>query len=217
MLTALQFLVTVSALGRLNSIYKCWSESLLQFDRNAELHALLPDARRFLRYGRWIIDKAPLQTYSSVLVFTPQESLTRQRFRDKMPSWLRRLPKTRQDWSFTLQILEGHTAGVIAVALPRSCYQVLDLYPLAYDVRQPITSASLRCPPAYNIRQSITSASLRYTLDYNIYSTRYILKGENFKNIFKLLISDIKEFLISRLKIFKGRIQLQKLYIYSFF
>ncbi|KAI9708129.1 MAG: hypothetical protein M1828_003189, partial [Chrysothrix sp. TS-e1954] len=86
-----------------------------KLDADAELDALIWDARRFMLYNRWVIEEAPLQTYCSALVFAPQKSLTRQLFLWEMAGWMVRMPKTQEAWSSLLQTLEGHTNGVNAV------------------------------------------------------------------------------------------------------
>jgi WD40 repeat protein len=80
------------------------------------LHDLVHDANRFILYNRSIIEEAPLQLYSAALVFAPKMSVVRGQFLDQFPQWICRLPEVEQDWSSTLQILEGHSGGVNAVA-----------------------------------------------------------------------------------------------------
>src|SRR3984957_18548054 len=82
---------------------------------NAELSLFLSDARRFILQNRSIIDYAPLQLYSSAMVFAPKESVIRSTFEQPIP-WISRLPKVPQAWSLELQKLEGHGRGVNAVA-----------------------------------------------------------------------------------------------------
>jgi WD40 repeat protein len=79
------------------------------------LHDLVHDANRFILYNRSIIEEAPLQLYSAALVFAPKMSVVRGQFLDQFPQWICRLPEVEQDWSSTLQILEGHSGGVNAV------------------------------------------------------------------------------------------------------
>src|SRR2546430_11506268 len=82
---------------------------------NAELSLFLSDARRFILQNRSIIDYAPLQLYSSAIVFAPKESVIRSTFERPIP-WISRLPKVPQAWSLELQKLEGHSGWVSAVA-----------------------------------------------------------------------------------------------------
>src|ERR1700739_2440880 len=82
---------------------------------NAELSLFLSDARRFILQNRSIIDYAPLQLYSSAIVFAPKESVIRNTFEQPIP-WISQLPKVPQAWSLELQKLEGHSGGGKAVA-----------------------------------------------------------------------------------------------------
>jgi WD40 repeat protein len=66
--------------------------------------------------SRSIIQDAPLQLYSSAIIFAPEKSIIRILFEDQIPNWMRRLPKVQRDWSPLLQTLEGHISAVSAVA-----------------------------------------------------------------------------------------------------
>lgn len=66
--------------------------------------------------SRYVIEEAPLQTYCSALVFAPERSVVRRKFKDTMPSWICRFPEVQRDWSALLQTLEGHISGVSTVA-----------------------------------------------------------------------------------------------------
>ena len=57
--------------------------------------------------NRWIIDYAPLQLYSSAIIFTPRTSIIRTTFEDKIPKWITRLPKVPLAWTAELQQFEG--------------------------------------------------------------------------------------------------------------
>jgi WD40 repeat protein len=59
---------------------------------------------------------APLQLYSSSLIFAPQEALIRTNFSRELPDWLYRGPKVEENWSPELQTLEGHSRWVESVA-----------------------------------------------------------------------------------------------------
>jgi WD40 repeat protein len=62
-----------------------------------------------------MIEKAPLQIYSSALIFTPEQSIVRKQFR-KHISGIHKISKGKANWSKTLQTLEGHSRGVNSVA-----------------------------------------------------------------------------------------------------
>jgi WD40 repeat protein len=63
-----------------------------------------------------LTDIAPLQLYSSALVFSPRTSVIRNVFKDKIPLWIQGLPNVESTWSAELRALEGHTSWVSAVA-----------------------------------------------------------------------------------------------------
>jgi WD40 repeat protein len=69
-----------------------------------------------VRYSRTAIEQAPLQIYSSALIFAPEKSMVRRVFSYKIPGWIKQLPGVEQDWSACLQTLEGHASGVASVA-----------------------------------------------------------------------------------------------------
>jgi WD40 repeat protein len=71
---------------------------------------------RFMRYSRTAIEQAPLQIYSSALMFAPQKSTVRHVFSQAIPGWIRQLPHVEQDWNACLQTLEGHLDVVTSVA-----------------------------------------------------------------------------------------------------
>lgn len=68
-----------------------------------------------------IISKAPLQIYASALVFSPQLSMIRKNYRDRIPSWMVRCHKVNDEWSQCWQTLEGHSGFVWAVDFSPDC------------------------------------------------------------------------------------------------
>ncbi|PHH83656.1 hypothetical protein CDD82_5414 [Ophiocordyceps australis] len=81
-------------------------ESKLAANSNDELYAFMYDAKRFILSHRAIIEKAPLQLYSSALIFTPQRSIVRRQFETDLPEWILRAPTVSKQWSPLLQALE---------------------------------------------------------------------------------------------------------------
>lgn len=61
--------------------------------------SFLYDARRFIVTNHHVIRLAPLQVYSSALIFSPQNSLIRQHSHVDVPSWMSSGPQTLSDWS----------------------------------------------------------------------------------------------------------------------
>ncbi|TGJ80861.1 hypothetical protein E0Z10_g7892 [Xylaria hypoxylon] len=91
--------------------------SLLQESKNDEkvLGKLVYDAMRYSRHYKITIETAPLQLYSSTLIFSPTRSLVRKLFLKK-PEWLLMSPTGESDWSSCLQTLEGHSIRITSVA-----------------------------------------------------------------------------------------------------
>jgi WD40 repeat protein len=71
---------------------------------------------RFARSYKGIIEKAPLQAYSSALIFRPTKSLTRNFFKSEGPGWIDRKPQVEENWDACLATLEGHSGSVSSVA-----------------------------------------------------------------------------------------------------
>jgi WD40 repeat protein len=71
--------------------------------------------KRFALYGRAAVEQAPLQVYYSILVFTPTNSVVKQRFANDIPVCIKRSPQVEREWNALLQTLEGHTSRVRAV------------------------------------------------------------------------------------------------------
>lgn len=63
-----------------------------------------------------IITTAPLQLYSSILIFAPSKSIIRNLFKGTIPKWICLQPKVENNWSQCIQTLEGHSLSVMSVA-----------------------------------------------------------------------------------------------------
>src|SRR5260370_1201436 len=74
------------------------------------------DAVRFVLNFRSIIEIAPLQLYCSALTLSPKRSVLRDLFRDNIPGWINEPPAVPENWDSRLQVLEGHSSEVNAVA-----------------------------------------------------------------------------------------------------
>jgi WD40 repeat protein len=90
--------------------------TIIKSTENPKLFALVHDANRFILKNRSIIEKAPLHVYSSALMFSPRMSRVRIQFRDQIPKWIKKVPMLEENWSPSLQTLEGHSHSVRAVA-----------------------------------------------------------------------------------------------------
>ncbi|KAH6654591.1 hypothetical protein BKA67DRAFT_517795 [Truncatella angustata] len=91
-------------------------EKTLIETNSQELQSLVKDARRFILSQKGGIEVAPLQVYTSALIFSPTKSLIRRLFNREYPSWIKLAPKVEADWNACLQTLEGHTGSVWSVA-----------------------------------------------------------------------------------------------------
>ncbi|KAH8593119.1 vegetative incompatibility protein HET-E-1 [Bisporella sp. PMI_857] len=100
-------------------------ETLIPADKSPNLHAFIRDAKRFALYNRSVIEQAPLQLYSSALVFAPEQSIVQRRFEGSISPWIQRKSKVQADWSAALQTLEGHSYLVTSVAFSPGGKQVV--------------------------------------------------------------------------------------------
>src|SRR4051794_30495269 len=87
----------------------------VQSSKSIQLDKLLHDTQRFILFNRYAIETAPLQAYSSALVFSPSMSEVRNIYWTQKPSWITRAPTVAANWSPCLQCLEGHTDWVSSV------------------------------------------------------------------------------------------------------
>ncbi|KAK4061012.1 hypothetical protein Trihar35433_9937 [Trichoderma harzianum] len=82
-----------------------------------ELTAFLADAEKFIiSYGS-IIERAPLQTYGTALVFCPKTSIIQKKQWGERLSFIKTVTGVRDHWGALRQTLEGHSGYVNAVAL----------------------------------------------------------------------------------------------------
>ncbi|KAK4643734.1 hypothetical protein QC761_0070960 [Podospora bellae-mahoneyi] len=91
-------------------------DDLLGRTGSSQLNKLVWDAYRFtLAYGR-VVEQAPLQAYTSAIVFAPTSSLVKRNFRADEPDWISTKPVVEANWNACLQTLEGHRDRVHSVA-----------------------------------------------------------------------------------------------------
>ncbi|RDW62068.1 hypothetical protein BP6252_11501 [Coleophoma cylindrospora] len=113
------FLNWLEALALIDRISKAVEQvhilqSLTLLDASHNLSMFLEDARRTILAYRNITDLAPLQIYSSAIIFTPQKSTIRNIY--QVPRWIDTCPITPSSWDTELQTLEGHSDWVTSVA-----------------------------------------------------------------------------------------------------
>jgi WD40 repeat protein len=88
----------------------------MQTSESPQASLFLQDARRFALRNRGAIDDAPLQLYSSAIMFLPQPSVIRSTFENHILGSFRQLPVGNPTWDNVLLTLEGHYIGA---PLPR--------------------------------------------------------------------------------------------------
>ncbi|KAK3942581.1 vegetative incompatibility protein HET-E-1 [Diplogelasinospora grovesii] len=111
----LHWLESLSLLGRLSDGARSIRKILHELQSGPQLARFLKDAEKFvLSYGS-IMDRAPLQTYGSALVFSPTMSEVRKgQWKEKL-SFVNTVNGIK-DGDICLQTLEGHSDLVSAVA-----------------------------------------------------------------------------------------------------
>jgi WD40 repeat protein len=101
---------------------------------------MVNNAKRFILNNRSIIEKAPLQTYSSALLFSPKKSIIKAQFSTQFPTWVKSSPVVEEGWNPSLQILEGHLNSVQSVAFSRDGKRLVsgsaDQTVMLWDARQ---------------------------------------------------------------------------------
>ena len=78
--------------------------------------SFLHDAERFTLRFRSILEDAPLQVYSSALIFAPETSIIQKTFADHIPGWVNMISKVGNVWDSCRNTLEGHSGSVRTVA-----------------------------------------------------------------------------------------------------
>ncbi|KAF2835297.1 HET-domain-containing protein [Patellaria atrata CBS 101060] len=115
------FLYWLEAMSLIGDAYKCihmiHSLQTLEYSDRSLSSDFLRDAKRFILRFRPILEDAPLQIYSSALIFAPEISIIRKTFIEHIPGWITQLSKMKDDWDTCRNTLEGHTESVNAVAL----------------------------------------------------------------------------------------------------
>ncbi|KAL6828276.1 hypothetical protein V8C40DRAFT_240604 [Trichoderma camerunense] len=84
-------------------------------DTSLSLGMLIHDAKRFAFQHSGIIEETPLQIYCSALIFSPEQSLIRQRYHTEIPSWI--IPSFRRLYTwprYTQALWHTHRAYSLA-------------------------------------------------------------------------------------------------------
>lgn len=101
------FLHWLEALSLMGRIYDGVSmiatlQTLISPDKTRPLAGFLNDAKRFLLRNRALLHKNPLQLYSSAIIFVPESSIIREKFRTCSLRWFKRLSRVQEVWNATL-------------------------------------------------------------------------------------------------------------------
>ncbi|KAL2803394.1 putative wd40 protein [Aspergillus granulosus] len=112
----LHWVEAMSILGLISEVVGAINrlQSYTQNTKKGELLGFLNDAKRFVLKNRQIAEIAPLQLYSSGLMFCPRNSVIRELFKNQLSNW-HQLPRVKEEWSAELQTLEGHSNEVNSV------------------------------------------------------------------------------------------------------
>ncbi|KAG7428037.1 Vegetative incompatibility protein HET-E-1 [Fusarium oxysporum f. sp. raphani] len=112
----LHWLEAMSLMGRIGESLDILLSlaSWLKGGKCARLSSFINDAVRFIKTSLWVIDEAPLQVYSSALVFAPRKSVVRGLFEKQIPGWLSVRPQVKENWDACLSVMEGHTSPVFS-------------------------------------------------------------------------------------------------------
>ncbi|PTB66799.1 hypothetical protein BBK36DRAFT_1198452 [Trichoderma citrinoviride] len=93
----------------------------LEGPKSQAIGSFLQDARRFTLANVMTLNKAPLQIYSSALMFAPEKSIVRQQFASSIPTWIRTLPKMPSHWDPCLATLANQvTSSEQIITIPAS-------------------------------------------------------------------------------------------------
>ncbi|KOS44516.1 hypothetical protein ACN38_g4574 [Penicillium nordicum] len=99
----------IEAMLKLEGLFKENQKSSTVFRR-------VHDASRFIRYHKVGIESGPLQVYSSSLIFSPAQSMTKLCYQKERVDWIIHGPSIEDDWSACIQTLEGHDLDVPCIA-----------------------------------------------------------------------------------------------------
>ncbi|KAL3488608.1 hypothetical protein BJX62DRAFT_239831, partial [Aspergillus germanicus] len=86
------------------------------FARPSQHQVIFREVERFARANAAIIQEAPLQAYSTALVFSPRKSLSKRLYWNQRFNFIKQVYVMRESWDPCIQVLEGHDHWVNAVA-----------------------------------------------------------------------------------------------------
>ncbi|KAL6886276.1 quinon protein alcohol dehydrogenase-like superfamily [Trichoderma longibrachiatum] len=93
----------------------------LEGPKSHAIGSFLQDTRRFILANVTTLDKAPLQIYSSALLFAPENSIVRRQYKSNIPTWIRTMPKMPYHWNPCLATIAYQSASLVKlIAFPAS-------------------------------------------------------------------------------------------------
>ncbi|KAH0537131.1 hypothetical protein FGG08_006035, partial [Glutinoglossum americanum] len=107
----------LEAMSLIGEAYKCiyMINRLQALAKSDTVSKFLHDVERFILRFRSILEDAPLQIYSSALIFAPKRTTIRKTFADLIPEWVNMISEVGDDWDACRSTLEGHSHQVSAV------------------------------------------------------------------------------------------------------
>lgn len=98
---------SINTIVKLQSEYNIMNASMTtDHGQSCTLSVFLNDAHRFLLSNRYAIETAPLQLYSSALLFCPTRSVVRGMYTAELPAWINRKPSVSEQWGSEILVLE---------------------------------------------------------------------------------------------------------------
>ncbi|OJJ45213.1 hypothetical protein ASPZODRAFT_547834 [Penicilliopsis zonata CBS 506.65] len=99
----------MSILGYLSEVVKSMDvlQSLVHTQNGCDISEFLQNGKRFAIKNSEIAERAPLQLYSSGLVFAPETCMIRKTFKSMRPQCFSQLPIVDSHWGAVLQTIEG--------------------------------------------------------------------------------------------------------------
>ncbi|PYI26279.1 hypothetical protein BP00DRAFT_407555 [Aspergillus indologenus CBS 114.80] len=146
-----------------------WVEAMILLDAGAEVLGILSllrsfvschdeddflkfliDAERFFLKNKAIAEIAPLQVYSSGLIFAPEMTVIRRLFQDEIPPGTWQLPKVEKNWNAGLLTVEGVSTALAfspdnrLLASGTSSEKGIQLWDTSGNLRQTIDGGQLK-------------------------------------------------------------------------
>ncbi|EHK46533.1 hypothetical protein TRIATDRAFT_291692 [Trichoderma atroviride IMI 206040] len=112
----LHWLETLGLIGHISECIRMINDLLSLPEKGVLTSAFLRDIRRIILSNCAIIDISPLQVYFSAIVFAPEQSIVKIKFRSELPVWLTVSPPVASKWDTCLQTLEGHRHAITSTA-----------------------------------------------------------------------------------------------------